>query len=215
MTSTDIEQIVLQLMMGISLAACAGLRAWLPLFCVGLLARFSHVPLNENFAFLTGTPFLAIMGIATVLEVLGDKIIAVDNILDAIGTFARPIAGALVAASLINSQDPTWATVLSVILGGGTALTVHSAKALSRVQSTASAPLHGGTVNLGMSVAEDFASIGGVALAVWIPVIAFAIALISLVVCVYLIRLAWRHGKRLLQTMSRGKQKSAEENGTA
>ena len=193
-------------MMGISLAACAGLRAWLPLFCVGLLARFSHIPLNENFAFLTGTPFLIIMGVATILEVLGDKIVAVDNILDAIGTFARPIAGALVAASLINPQDPTWAAVLSVVLGGGTALTVHSAKALSRVQSTAAAPVHGGTVNLGMSIAEDIASVGGVALAVWIPVIAFVIALVALVVCIFLIRLAWRHGKRLIQTMSVGKQ---------
>lgn len=206
MASTGIGQISLQLMMGISLAACAGLRAWLPLFCVGLLARFSHVPLNENFAFLTGTPFLAVMGIATLLEVLGDKIVAVDNVLDAIGTFARPIAGALVAASLINPQDPTWATVLSVVLGGGTALTVHSAKALSRVQSTAAAPVHGGTVNFGMSVAEDFASVGGVALAVWIPGIAFVIVLIALVLCIYLIRLAWRHGKRLLQTVGVGKQ---------
>jgi hypothetical protein len=197
-------QLALQLMMGVSLAACAGLRAWLPLLCVGLLARFSHIPLNENFAFLTSTPLLTILGVATVIEILGDKIIAVDQFLDTIGTFARPIAGALVAASLINPQDPTWATVLGVVLGGGTALTVHTAKALTRLQSTAAAPVHGGTVNLGMSLGEDFLSLGGIGLAVWIPLIAFALAALFLVLCVYLIRIAIHHGKRVMKALGIG-----------
>ena len=201
MDAASAGQIALQLMMGVSLAACAGLRTWLPLFCVGLLARFSHIPLNEHFAFLTGTPLLTILGVATIIEILGDKIVVVDNVLDSIGTFARPIAGAMVAASLINPQDPTWATILGVVLGGGTALTVHTAKALSRAQSTAAAPAHGGTVNFGLSVGEDLLSFGGVALAVWIPVIAFVLVLIILGVCVYLIRVALHHGKRLLKVV--------------
>jgi hypothetical protein len=32
-------QLAVELMMGVSLAACVGLRAWLPLLMVGLLAR--------------------------------------------------------------------------------------------------------------------------------------------------------------------------------
>ena len=194
-------QLALQLMMGVSLAACAGLRAWLPLFCVGLLARFSHIPLNENFVFLTGTPLLTVLGVATVIEILGDKIIVVDHVLDTIGTFARPIAGAMVAASLINAQDPMWATILGVVLGGGTALTVHTAKALNRAQMTAAAPAHAGTANLAMSFGEDLLSFGGISLAVWIPLVAFLCVLAALFLCVYLIRLGLHHGKRLLKSL--------------
>ena len=194
-------QLALQLMMGVSLAACAGLRTWLPLLCVGLLAKFSHIPLNDNFAFITRTDLLTVLGVATLIEVLGDKIIAVDHVLDTIGTFARPIAGALVAVSLISQNDPLWSTVLGIILGGGTALTVHAAKAINRAQATATAPVHAGTGNMALSFGEDFLSLGGIGLAIWIPVIAFILVALALFLCVYLIRLGLHHGKRLLQSL--------------
>ena len=43
-----------QLAMGFALAACVGLRAFLPLLAAGLLARFGYVNLGESFAWMEG-----------------------------------------------------------------------------------------------------------------------------------------------------------------
>jgi len=42
--------------LGISLAACAGLRAWLPLFATGIAVRLGVVPLGDSFRFLGSRP---------------------------------------------------------------------------------------------------------------------------------------------------------------
>jgi hypothetical protein len=193
--------VALQVMMGVSLAACAGLRTWLPLLCVGLLARTGHMPLNASFAFLERTDLLVIFGVATVLELLGDKIVVVDHFLDAVGTVARPVAGTLLAASVVTHSDPVLATVLGLIVGGGTAFTIHAGKAAVRAQSTTAAPLHGGTANMALSIGEDAVSVGGVALAVWLPLLAFLLTLAALAFSVYLVRQAVKHGARLFQLL--------------
>jgi hypothetical protein len=175
-------------MMGVSLAACAGLRAWLPLLCVGLLARSGYLHLNPAFAFLTRDDLLIVCGVATFLEFLGDKIPAVDNLLDAAGTFVRPVAGSLLAASVVTGVDPLLATVLGIILGGGTSLTLHLGKAATRAHSTATAPLHGGTANLALSFGEDVATAGGVGMALWLPLLAFVLVLVLAFLCVRALR---------------------------
>jgi len=91
--------ILTQLMAGSSLAAFAGLRAWLPLLALGLLAREGYAHINPEFQILTTTPVLIVLGLLTVLEFLGDKVIAVDHFLDAVGTLLRPISGAVLAFS--------------------------------------------------------------------------------------------------------------------
>jgi len=198
-------EMAVQLMMGVSLAACAGLRAWLPLLCVGLLARTGYVSLGPSFEFLTGNALLIVLGVATVLELLGDKIVAIDNVLDAIGTVARPVAGTLLTASVITNTDPLYSVILGLILGGGAALTVHTGKAVVRAKSTATAPLHAGVGNFALSVGEDIASLGGIGLAVWLPILAFAFALVLILLCVLAIRAALHHGRRLLATLFRSR----------
>ena len=131
-------ELLIQFMMGVSLAACAGLRAWLPLLVVGLLARTGQIDLGQSFSFLASNPALIIFGLATILELLADKIIALDNILDAIGTIMRPVAGALIATGLISfDMDPTLSTIIGIITGGGAALGLHTGKAAIRAKSTA------------------------------------------------------------------------------
>ena len=169
--------VAVQVMMGVSLAACAGLRAWLPLFGVGLLGRLGFLALNPSFAFLQSTPALTVFAVATLLELLGDKVVAVDHFLDAAGTFIRPAAGAVVAASVLSKSDPTVALVAGIVAGGGTALTVHAGKAVVRAKSTALSVFHGGVGNALLSVLEDVVSFLGTALAVLLPVLAFLFAL--------------------------------------
>lgn len=189
----------IQVMMGVSLAACAGLRAWLPLLCVGLLAKFGVLPVHPAFEFMARTDVLIIFGIATVLELLGDKIVLVDHFLDSIGTIARPAAGTLVASSLFTQIDPAVSVLIGLILGGGTALTIHSGKAAARTTATATSPLHLGAGNTALSIGEDIVSLGGIGLAVWFPVVAFLLAIVGIILCITLITVAMRHGKKLLK----------------
>jgi hypothetical protein len=186
-----------QLMMGVSLAACAGLRAWLPLFVVGLMARSGFLPLNPAFAFLGREDALIVFGTATVLELLGDKFIGVDHVLDAIGTFARPAAGAVLASSVLTQLDPLTAVVGGIAIGGATALTVHSGKALVRAKSTALSPLHGGAGNLAVSVGEDLAVGAGMWVIAHAPLLAFAIAALVIAGSLWLIVALAKTGARL------------------
>lgn len=189
--------LVVQIMMGISLAACAGLRAWLPLLAVGIMGRADLLPLNGSFTFLESTPALVIFGVATVAELLGDKVISIDHALDAVGTVVRPLAGTILVASSLKDQDPVVAIVSGLILGGGAALTVHSGKAVTRAKTSSMALFHGGVGNAALSAVEDVFSLCGVLLALFLPVLAFFFAVMLLGLAAVAVYLAYKAGKAL------------------
>lgn len=196
-------EIVQQGMMAVGLAACAGLRAWLPLFGAGLFARMGYIPLDASLEFLKSDPALVTMGIATVLEFAGDKIIALDNLLDSIGTVIRPAAGAVVAAGMLTSPDPTVQTIMAIILGGGTALTVHAGKAALRGGATLAAPAHGGAGNTGISFLEDIVAAGGIWLVVVAPIVAFLLGILLIYAAVLIARRLGRASRGLFSRFKR------------
>ena len=188
----------LQVLMGVSLGACSGLRACLPLLLLGLLARMGIVPINPAFALLTHIDVLIVLGIATLLEFLGDKIIVVDHALDAVGTLVRPLAGAILASATLTHLDPKLALLLGLIVGGGSALSVHAGKAITRAKSTALAPFHGGSANLGISLLEDVIVAGGVWLAVHAPIVAFIFALLLITGSLLMVVIGVKTGKKVV-----------------
>jgi hypothetical protein len=192
------------------LAACAGLRAWLPLFVLGILARLGYADLNSSFSFLSRTDALIVFGVATVVEILGDKIITVDHFLDTIGTFLRPVTGTVLAASLLPSLGPLGATVIGLITGGGTALTVHAGKALTRMKVSSLLPVHGGVANTAVSIIEDIMVGGGMWLAMTHPWVAFALALAAIALALWFIVFLWRSGKRLFRFVFRPRPQAVE-----
>jgi hypothetical protein len=160
--------------LGIALAACAGLRAWLPLLLAGLCARAGWLELGGSFEFLASGRALVLFGAASLLEILGDKVPAVDHALDAMGTFLRPAAGALLAASVMwQVSDPLTALALGTAVGAPAALVPHAAKSVLRAASTG---LTGGLANPVLSLLEDVASLLLFALAVLVPVAVVALA---------------------------------------
>ena len=196
--------LAIQILMGVSLAACAGMRAFLPILVVGALARTHHLELSPHFAFLARTDTLIVFGVATVLEFLGDKIIAVDHVLDAAGMVVRPVAGTLLATSLLTKLDPLTATVLGIVVGGGTALTIHSGKAAARYSLTAAAPLHAGMGNAATSLIEDLLVGVNLAMTVVAPIVAFIVTVGLIATAVWLLTHVVRLGKRGLASLRRG-----------
>jgi hypothetical protein len=201
-------ELLLQLLMGISLAACAGLRAWMPLLLLGILGRAGYVPLNDSFELLTHTGTLAALGVATVVEVLGDKVVAVDNLLDSLGTFLRPAAGTVLAGSLLTGMSPELSLILGLVTGGGAALAVHSGKSVVRAGVTATAPAHAGAGNAALSVAEDVLAFGGIWAAILVPVIAFVVLVVLAFFAFRMIGRTRARGADLLRSLRRGRPAS-------
>lgn len=164
--------------MAIALAAAAGLRAWLPLFAAGGLARLGVFELGASFQFLASDNALLLFGLATAIELVGDKIPAVDHALDVIGTPLRPLAGALLAASVLGTvADPLTAAVLGIAVGAPSALVPHVAKSALRAASSATT---GGLANPALSFIEDAAAVVLLILAVLVPLVTVALVIATL-----------------------------------
>lgn len=177
----DWTTIVPSLAMGIGLAACAGIRAWLPLLMAGGLARWGIIELGQSFQFISSDRALILFGVATVIEILADKVPAVDHALDSLSTVLRPAAGSLLAASVLwQVSDPLTALALGVAVGAPTSLVPHAAKSLLRAASTT---FTGGLANPFISILEDLMAVALFVLTVLIPVVVAAmLVLVGLLV---------------------------------
>ena len=166
--------------LGIALASCAGLRAWLPLFAVGVSVRLGVLPLGDSFRFLGSNVALTVFAIATVIELLADKIPVVDHALDALSTFLKPVAGMVLAASVMwTVDDPIVALALGVMVGAPASLVPHTAKATLRGVLS---PITAGLASPVLSILEDVIAFGLVALAILAPfVVAAGFVLFALV----------------------------------
>src|SRR5258708_5076710 len=91
MTLNETALFATQLAMGFALAATVGLRAFLPLFVAGLLARHGSVDLRAAVAGVQGPPALGGVGRAGVVGIPPDKGPARDPALHAARGDAKPI----------------------------------------------------------------------------------------------------------------------------
>jgi hypothetical protein len=174
------------LALAIALAASAGLRAWLPLLLAGGLARLGVLDLGPTFRFLASNEALVLFGVATLVELVGDKVPAVDHALDVIGTPLRPAAGALLAASVLGTvSDPLTALVLGTAVGAPSALVPHAAKTALRTVSTT---LTGGLANPVLSFLEDVLSLVTFVLAILVPVLVIVLMAVTLFIALRLLR---------------------------
>ena len=164
----EILQWIPALLLGVGLAAASGLRAFLPLLLLAVAAHFKVVPLEVSPAFAwLGSPLaLAALSVASVVEIAGDKIPLVDHFLDATGTAMRPLAATLAAAAVMQTNDPTTAALLGLVVGAPLALGVHGVKAGARGVSSATT---GGAANPVISLAEDGAALFAALLSLLAP----------------------------------------------
>ena len=171
--------------LAMALAACAGLRAWLPLLLTGVLARAGVLDLGQAYGFLASNQALAAFGLATVVELVADKVPALDHALDAVSTVLRPAAGTLLAASVLwPVSDPLAALVLGLAIGAPAALVPHGLKAGLRAASTA---LTAGIANPVLSLIEDVAAVVMFIVAVVAPLLIASLLLLAGVLVVGLL----------------------------
>jgi hypothetical protein len=162
------------LITGLGLAVSAGLNAYIPLLIAGLLVRFDVYSFGEPYDLLGSNAALIILGVLLVVEVLADKVPAVDSVNDAIQTFIRPVSGAILFAGAAAGADSEWPQALALILGLATAAGVHATKAAARpVVNVATAGVGGPVV----STVEDGVSAGLSLAALLAPLLALVLML--------------------------------------
>jgi hypothetical protein len=170
-----LAQAFLGLATAFGLSTAAGLNAYIPLLVVALLARLTPlITLSEPYDALSNWWVIGTLAVLLVVEILVDKIPAVDTINDIIHTFIRPAAGAILFAATTNTIGihPVLAAILGVILAGG----VHAVKAGGRPVVAAT------TAGLGdpiVSTIEDIISLVTSVLAIIAPYVVLALILIS------------------------------------
>lgn len=158
---------------GIAIAAACGLRAFMPLLALSLGVRFDFVHVDHAAAWIASTPVLVTLVWATVLEVVADKVPALDHLLDLIGTGLRPAAAGIAGWCTFEGVHPALAIAAALLLGGG-AMGLHVAKAKVRLGSSM---LTLGGANPVLSFLEDAIAAGLSALALLAPIAAVAAAL--------------------------------------
>ena len=175
------------LSVALGLAALAGVNLYLTVFATGLAIHFHWINLAPQYQSLEvlGNPWIiGIAGTLYLLEFFADKIPWVDSIWDAVHTVIRPIGGALLAIQVLGHPSPTF-TIIVALLAGGTSLLAHTAKAATRLASnTFPEPL----TNVGLSLGEDAAVLGGLTLVNLSPLLALIIFLIAIGLFYYFAR---------------------------
>jgi hypothetical protein len=181
----------MQLLTGIfsafGLSASAGLNAYIPLLVIGVIDHYTDwLTLQKPWDTLSNPWILILLGILLIIEMLADKIPAVNHINDAIQTIVRPAAGAIAfaaSANIITNLHPVFALACGLLVAG----TVHLAKAgVVRPIVTATT---GGTANIPVSIAEDVASTVVSILAIVMPIV---VGILLIVVAAFLIAWLWK-----------------------
>jgi hypothetical protein len=198
-----------QVFLGLTLAATAGLRAWLPLLVVSILANSHALQINTQLEWLANPTTLAILAIATLLEIAADKLPALDHLMDSFGLLLRPVAGALVMSSTLTFTEPAVGMVLGIAAGALAAEVVGLGKLTTRLVTNASTA---GTSTPAISLAEDSVAAGGVALGFLVPyVVGFGVVVLVLLGLPRLRSLP-RFLKRVKSPPRRLSQKNSREN---
>lgn len=122
--------------LGVGLSASAGFRVFIPLLVAGLASHFDMLPLGESFAWMGSLPALICFGVASVVEVLAYYIPFVDNLIDSIATPLSVCAGTLLMTSVFPAENEWMKWIMGLVVGGGTAVTIQSGTAITRLLST-------------------------------------------------------------------------------
>jgi len=173
------------------LSASAGLNAYIPLLLVGLIARYTDLlHLNAPWDTLSNPWIVLLLCVLVIVEMLADKIPAVNHLNDLIQTLIRPVAGAIAfaaSANVVTDVSPVLALTCGLLVAGS----VHFAKAGAvRPMVTATT---GGAGNVPVSIAEDIISTVLSILAVVLPVL---IGVLLVVLAAFIITWLYRRANR-------------------
>lgn len=156
----------------------SGINLYAAVATLGLLGRFAHLRLPGELDILTSWWIIGLALALYLVEFVADKVPYVDSVWDAIHTFIRIPAGAVLAATAFGDFDPS-VQVVAFLLGGGLALSAHGTKAGARAAINLSPEP---ASNIVASLTEDVIAVGSILLSFFAPFILFAVIAVFVII---------------------------------
>jgi hypothetical protein len=185
--------------LGLALGAgfSSGLNLYATVATLGLLQRFGVLRLPAGLQALSHPWVLGIAIALYLLEFFADKIPYFDTFWDAIHTFIRPPAAALLAFAAAGGAAPEWRWA-AALLAGGVALTSHGTKASARAAVNASPEPFS---NWALSFGEDVLAVWLTWMATTHPVATAIIVAVLLALSAFLLHHLFRFARRAFQRL--------------
>jgi len=177
----------------------SGLNLYLTVAAAGIFQRLGVIQLPDSLQVLSHPLVLGVAITLFVVEFIADKIPYVDSAWDALHTFIRPPAAAVLGYSAFGNVPEEW-KLGAALLAGSVALTSHGAKATTRAAAnTSPEPVS----NWALSLLEDGMAVFLVWMAAEHPLLTAGIVLVLVIVAVLLIRKLWRYAGYLVNRLRR------------
>ena len=173
----------------------SGFNLYATVATLGLLSRFHLVTLPGELDLLSNGWVIAAAGFLYLIEFLADKIPLIDSVWDAIHTFIRVPAGAVLAASAFAHFNPG-VRIAALLAGGALAFGSHATKASVRVTANASPEPFS---NFFLSCIEDLFTIGLTALAAFHPIAILVIVILFVILLIWIGPKVWRSLRRVME----------------
>jgi hypothetical protein len=172
---------VIALTMGAAWAS--GINLYATIAILGLAGNTGYVDLPATLELVQDPLVIIAAGFMYCVEFFADKVPGVDTGWDALHTFIRIPAGAMLAAGAVGDVSPALAIAAGLVGGSVTAAT-HATKAGARVMiNTSPEPF----TNWGASLAEDLAVLAGLWAALSHPALFLAAFALFLVLVIWLL----------------------------
>jgi len=196
---TDLNTITATIALAMGVGWASGINLYAAILMLGIMGATGNLVLPPELAILSSPLVIGAAGFMYAVEFFTDKIPGVDTGWDAVHTFIRIPAGAVLAAGAMGDVDPALA-VAAGLVGGGLAASSHAAKAGSRVLiNTSPEPFSNWTASLG----EDVMVIAGLWTALYHPVLFLVLLVLFLLLLAWLLPRIWRGVKSVFRAIGR------------
>lgn len=175
----------------------SGINLYATVTILGLLQKFGATKLPGGLDALDNWWIIGVAAFLYLVEFFADKVPYIDSAWDAIHTFIRVPAGAVVAYAATTNTD-TSVMIIATLLGGGLALSSHGTKAAIRAGANLSPePVS----NWILSIVEDIVAFAGALLSVFAPVLIAIVLIIFAVFFFWFAPKAFRALRRILRAI--------------
>lgn len=190
-----LDHITTTLALSMGLAWASGINLYATLLTLGLLANTGNIVLPADLQIVANPIVIGAAGLMYFVEFFADKTPGVDTGWDAIHTFVRIPAGAMLAAGAIGDLNPA-VEIAAAILGGSLAAGTHATKAGTRVLiNTSPEPFS----NWIASIGEDIAVIGGVWVSINHPFLFLIALFLFILLMIWLLPRLWLAIKKVFR----------------
>ncbi len=188
----------------------SGINLYATVAALGIARQMELIQLPQNLEVLAHPAVIAIACIMYFIEFFADKVPYLDSGWDALHTFIRVPAGAILAARALGDMNPAL-ELAAMLAGGSIALAAHGAKATTRLAINASPEPF---TNWTASVTEDIAVLGGIWMIFNHPIVMIVLVLAFIGLGVWIVPKIIRMAKRGFQAL-RDRMRGAKPDQTA